>query len=395
MVRRGFLIVCVLLAQIGCGARHQAAASPFDPLGCRSPDECVVLLNSMKGRWSQCSAPSRDCPTWDQIMAVTQRVTTLRADESRVAQERAAATQLARRRAEANDRSDIEGHCSEVTADCRAASASIHAQLDQTQCRNDPHRCAELRSQARLVDSMLGKLQDRDSHAAAQAVASERDAQEIAQFETVESQEDKAIRLATEKEYAIPAISVLICRRENDLADLHAKMAREAAITQTSGVMDMSERRDIAESMQDAQDEIRGLRAALLKTQRAQPLPCVQVKTTLSCVAEKRDCSDVDAIRADIIDYAEDVLRGKLSLTTAIAPNPTAEHEPHGSLLVQVDGAKVTVKLEGVRLGTTPLVIERLRPGPVELELSDDSGQSKHLSAAVRANARLTVETRM
>lgn len=395
MRRWGFLIVCVLLAQIGCRARRQAAASPFDPLGCRSPDECVVLLNSMKARWSQCSAPSRDCPTWDQIMAVTQRVTSLHAAESRVVQERATANQSARQRAEAADRSDIERHCSEVTTDCRAASASIHAQLDQTQCRIDPHRCIELRSQAQLVDSMLGKLQDRDSLAAARAAASERETQETTQFETVEGQEDKAIRLATEKEYAIPAISVLICRRENDLADLHAKMAREAAITQTSGVMDMSERRDIAESVQDAQDEIRGLRTALLKTQRAQPLPCAQVKTTLSCIAEKHDCSDVDAIRADIIDYAEDVLRGKLSLTTAIAPNPTAEHEPHGSLLVQVSNGKATVSLEGVRLGTTPLVIERLRPGPIELELSDDSGRTKHLSAAVRTDARLTVETSM
>lgn len=298
----------VVLGAFPCaGCRTQE--KPADASKCRTVDECTDLVNQLGRQYSACDG--RNCQEFDEQRRIAgKRADELRRkgweDDARARNEESKQNQAKQDELEAG----VKKRCDASSSDCALAVAELERQCnackkpDATEddaCKN----VCRAKEQTRNLPAASRSREQAEESKAKRAQDEQRKADDTLKLEQRKS---RARKLALEKEYAVPALSARLCFAQEGLKSLQQELARERAISQKGGVIDLSAQRSIAESMQNSEEEIRATRSQLAKGYSAQPVACAKVRTTRECMDEKHECSEVDQQRVDILKFASDVL---------------------------------------------------------------------------------------
>jgi hypothetical protein len=116
--------------------------------------------------------------------------------------------------------------------------------------------------------------------------------------------------MATQKTYAVPAISSIICKIEEDLVELRGKLAREKRVAALGGATDLRELHELSSQIIDDRDEIVVWRTSL-KRFGAQPLTCKDAASVTKCrQSDATNCDDISRDAAAVLEQEYDSLRG-------------------------------------------------------------------------------------
>ncbi|HTA90328.1 MAG TPA: hypothetical protein VK745_12150 [Polyangiaceae bacterium] len=98
--------------------------------------------------------------------------------------------------------------------------------------------------------------------------------------------------MATDKAYAVPAISAIMCSIDDELADLREQLAREKRVSVIGGVTSLGDRHEISSNIVDDTDELAVWRASLKRFASGR-LPCKDVAPIARCrKSDLTDCAD-------------------------------------------------------------------------------------------------------
>ncbi len=181
-----------------------------------------------------------------------------------------------------------------------------------------------------MMDKMRRERREEQERASAEQ---EREMEERREAEHTAKEEADERRMeirgkAADPQYAVPVISAIICDEQALIRSYKEDLARENAVTRSSGVTDLGNRRAIGEGMQSAKERIAEWKAALRKNHRAAPKACSDVESVVAC--KRRDaCNEVDKELAEIWSLADDVLRDPARAEKA--SKPTLEDQMRGA----------------------------------------------------------------
>lgn len=136
-----------------------------------------------------------------------------------------------------------------------------------------------------------------------------RRAADLAAREERAARKRRAADRVSDKVYAVPVVSALLCEREEALVELRDAMRREERVTAIGGVRDLRERRELAEGVELNTQETAALKRVLQKMGAAR-LACGAVERLRACRADEKTCDtetrDVaDVWRAGYATYLE------------------------------------------------------------------------------------------
>jgi hypothetical protein len=181
--------------------------------------------------------------------------------------------------------------CDETAADLGAATRME----DEQRRRAAQKHLRDYQREQRVRDE-----EEREERAAREAKyeAEERERnEELQAAQYVEKRRQERLHLAAhDPEYVIPILSMRICETLDELQKLRRDLAEENEIERRSGVRDLGNRRDIAESQIDAEQRLRDTRSRL-HAMGSRPLPCggAEHKHIAQCVQgeSQASCEDV------------------------------------------------------------------------------------------------------
>lgn len=182
-------------------------------------------------------------------------------------EERVADYQRRQREHVAAHRSELDARAAGIKADDHRRSAEHEAQ--QHKVRADAIAYEEKREAARL----------------------EHQKQQEAATQEAQAKKDRIRAMAGDKAYAVPVLSAMICRMEAENRSYAEDMQREKRVTAASGVMNLKDRRDIAESVDGNRSEITRLTALLRSRHGAARMPCKDVWPIVECNDDAKNCT--------------------------------------------------------------------------------------------------------
>jgi len=123
---------------------------------------------------------------------------------------------------------------------------------------------------------------------------------------------EKLRELATQKEYAVPILSAMICDEQDQIASYNEDLKREQRIESSSGVRNLHARREIAEGVDDSKIAIKELKELLRARFNAAPEPCAaKHRAIVECRNQASACTDEGITYAEIWRVAPDLLAGE------------------------------------------------------------------------------------
>lgn len=106
-------------------------------------------------------------------------------------------------------------------------------------------------------------------------------------------------RLATDPAVAAPAVSAIMCTIETEVGRLRQELAQQKRATALSGVVNLTDRHDIATELVQASDELAQWGAALRRL-GAKRLPCKDVAGVVACRNSIETCAAADRDPAEV-----------------------------------------------------------------------------------------------
>ncbi len=120
------------------------------------------------------------------------------------------------------------------------------------------------------------------------AFVAERDRKDAARADAALVAHNRAL----DKQYAVPAISAIMCSIDDEILKLRADLAHEKRVTATGGVVNLKARNDIATDLVDDTDELAGWRKALARF-NAPRVPCKDVTGVEKCHHGLAQCEGI------------------------------------------------------------------------------------------------------
>lgn len=189
------------------------------------------------------------------------------------------------------------------TEDARAAAAHSYQESQRPAGEVEAQVALMQKSQAEMEErerKHLAELKQQDNERAARREQYEQEKRESAQKEQARlARQAEVARMAKDKDYAVPAISAIVCIINEDLADLRQQMTREQRVAAISGVTSLKDRREISSAMVDATDELKVWQTSL-RRYGATALPCKSVAGVIACHRETPDCDQSSRDAADV-----------------------------------------------------------------------------------------------
>lgn len=143
-----------------------------------------------------------------------------------------------------------------------------------------------------------------------EAIVRDREAEEQRRRDSEKQQREELRQLATQKEYAVPIISTMICENRSELTGYEEDLKHERRIEAESGVRDLKARRDIAEGMDASRTEIKEWTAFLKNRYAASPATCAPLHQAISECHRGNSCSDEARRYADVWRVSDDIIVG-------------------------------------------------------------------------------------
>jgi hypothetical protein len=180
--------------------------------------------------------------------------------------------------------------CDETGADLGAAS-----RMARVQATHDMQKRSEEYQREQVERERSEAAQREEDEAAYEAEQLARNEQQRDAEDSKKRRLERIKIAARDPQYLVPILSMRICDAIKELQSLKSDLDDEREIERRSGVRDLAERRDIAESQIDAEGRLQDLRARL-RALNAKPLPCgAEYKHLTQCrqTEGQASCEDV------------------------------------------------------------------------------------------------------
>src|SRR6185503_9982600 len=260
-----------LLVALAPGCQHREPEHP--EAQCTTSQECMALRTRLVNKFYKCSESHSRCQEYNEkAQAAADRAEELRKQEEEQ-QTKARKGEDERGRAlQAELETRVKQRCGASASACEQAVAELKTECEE--CRKSGKH--QFDCEACLAESGTNKLvaesrarEQREEEKAKRAQAEQRKDEETAKLE---ARKAEARKLALDKRYGVAALSILLCDAQESLATQRKDLARERAISQKGGVIDLSAQRSLAEGMQASEEQIQTIRRQLTKGYSAQPV---------------------------------------------------------------------------------------------------------------------------
>jgi hypothetical protein len=153
--------------------------------------------------------------------------------------------------------------------------------------------------------------QEKEERARREAEYEARRQAEQQKREDEKNRREQLRQLATQKDYAVPIMSAMLCQHQEQIASYNEDMKREQRLEASSGVRNLTARREIAEGVDDAKLAMKELKGLLRSRFGASPESCGPKHHAILECHRGASCTDAVLTYSEIWRVAPDVLTGE------------------------------------------------------------------------------------
>jgi hypothetical protein len=148
----------------------------------------------------------------------------------------------------------------------------------------------------RYRDEQDARDRERQKRQEADEAETQRLAQQYQEEEARKRMEREAIASIRPKaalgEFAVPALSAMICDERDLIAGHEQDLAQERQIAARSGVIDLSSQRYLGEAIQEGNERIVDLQRIIRQRYRVAPRKCADVRDIVECAHKDWKCDE-------------------------------------------------------------------------------------------------------
>lgn len=205
---------------------------------------------------------------------------------------------------------DVEA--AQATSDEAREKAAIEKERADELARKERVEAQDRALRAQLFsEATLRRVEEEDARQRESARRAEEDRKEKILADARAAADRRLVevrKLATTREYAVPAISALVCDLRDRIREAEGGLRRQEQIEHLSGVAMLLERRSIGEDEYTTRRLIDQWTAALRANFSAAPLGCSAVQQIVVCNYDTSKCTPETSTLVEVWQNAQDAL---------------------------------------------------------------------------------------